>query len=135
LSEISCLVRPGTSGSTGGMPLIQLFDHFLDVRSHRAEATYGWYKYRLQRFSDCCSLPHSWATNALRAGANSLTVAILMGHQDPSTLSIVILLALGRESSFARFALQRRSTALSPSGFSFKTWVANPLRIPCPTAW
>ena len=37
-----------------GMPLIQLFDRFLDwVKSHRSDATYAWYQYRLQRFSDC----------------------------------------------------------------------------------
>jgi integrase len=30
---------------------------------------------------------HSWATNALKNGIDSLTVAILMGHRDPSTLA------------------------------------------------
>jgi integrase len=33
------------------------------------------------------ALRHSWATNALRNGVDSLTVAILMGHRDPSTLA------------------------------------------------
>ena len=33
------------------------------------------------------ALRHSWATNALRNGIDSLTVAILMGHRDPSTLA------------------------------------------------
>lgn len=35
------------------------------------------------------SLRHSFATNALRRGVDPLTVAILLGHQDPSTLSKV----------------------------------------------
>ena len=35
------------------------------------------------------ALRHSWATNALKRGLDGLTVAILMGHQDPSTLSKV----------------------------------------------
>jgi integrase len=35
------------------------------------------------------ALRHSWATNALLRGLDSLTVAILMGHRDPSTLARV----------------------------------------------
>lgn len=35
------------------------------------------------------ALRHSWATNALQKGIDPLTVAILMGHEDPSTLSKV----------------------------------------------
>ena len=35
------------------------------------------------------ALRHSWATNALQRGVDPLTVAILMGHQDPSTLAKV----------------------------------------------
>lgn len=35
------------------------------------------------------ALRHSWATNALQNGLDPLTVAILMGHEDPSTLSKV----------------------------------------------
>ena len=35
------------------------------------------------------ALRHSWATNALQCGVDSLTVAILMGHQDPSMLAKV----------------------------------------------
>ncbi|MEZ5944369.1 MAG: tyrosine-type recombinase/integrase [Planctomycetaceae bacterium] len=35
------------------------------------------------------ALRHSFATNALRNGVDSLTVAILLGHQDPSTLARV----------------------------------------------
>ncbi len=35
------------------------------------------------------TLRHSWATNALKRGVDPLTVAILMGHQDPSTLARV----------------------------------------------
>ena len=35
------------------------------------------------------ALRHSWATNALKKGVDALTVAILMGHEDPSTLSKV----------------------------------------------
>ena len=35
------------------------------------------------------ALRHSWATNALKSGVDSLTVAILMGHQDPSMLAKV----------------------------------------------
>lgn len=35
------------------------------------------------------ALRHSWATNALQRGVDSLTVAILMGHRDPSMLAKV----------------------------------------------
>ena len=35
------------------------------------------------------TLRHSWATNALKNGVDALTVAILMGHEDPSTLAKV----------------------------------------------
>jgi integrase len=35
------------------------------------------------------NLRHSWATRALRRGVDPLTVAILMGHADPSTLTKV----------------------------------------------
>ena len=35
------------------------------------------------------ALRHSWATNALQRGLDSLTVAILTGHEDPSTLARV----------------------------------------------
>ena len=35
------------------------------------------------------ALRHSWATNALQRGVDSLTVAILMGHSDPSMLARV----------------------------------------------
>ena len=35
------------------------------------------------------ALRHSFATNALRKGLDSLTVAILLGHEDPSTLARV----------------------------------------------
>jgi integrase len=35
------------------------------------------------------ALRHSFATNALRKGIDSLTVAILLGHKDPSTLARV----------------------------------------------
>jgi integrase len=35
------------------------------------------------------ALRHSWATNALQKGLDALTVAILLGHEDPSTLSKV----------------------------------------------
>lgn len=35
------------------------------------------------------ALRHSWATNALQRGVDALTVAILMGHCDPSTLAKV----------------------------------------------
>ncbi len=34
-------------------------------------------------------LRHSWATRALQSGLDALTVAVLMGHSDPSTLSKV----------------------------------------------
>ena len=40
-------------------------------------------KYALYHFR------HSWATRALQRGVDPLTVAILMGHQDPSTLAKV----------------------------------------------
>ena len=35
------------------------------------------------------ALRHSWATNALQRGLDGLTVAVLMGHEDPSTLAKV----------------------------------------------
>lgn len=35
------------------------------------------------------ALRHAWATRALQSGMDALTVAILMGHNDPSTLSKV----------------------------------------------
>lgn len=35
------------------------------------------------------ALRHSWATNALKRGVDGLTVAILMGHKDPSMLARV----------------------------------------------
>jgi integrase len=35
------------------------------------------------------ALRHSWATNALKRGIDSLTVALLMGHKDPSMLARV----------------------------------------------
>jgi integrase len=35
------------------------------------------------------ALRHAWATRALQAGVDGLTVAILMGHSDPSTLARV----------------------------------------------
>ncbi len=34
-------------------------------------------------------LRHSWATHALERGVDALTVVILMGHRDPSTLAKV----------------------------------------------
>jgi len=42
----------------------------------------------VQRYS-LYALRHSWATNALRNGVDPLTVAILMGHKDPSMLARV----------------------------------------------
>src|SRR5262245_6657718 len=41
-----------------------------------------------QRYS-LYALRHSWATNALQKGIDPLTVAVLMGHEDPSMLSKV----------------------------------------------
>ena len=35
------------------------------------------------------ALRHSWATNALKRGIDPLTVALLMGHKDPSMLARV----------------------------------------------
>jgi integrase len=42
----------------------------------------------MPRFS-LYTLRHSWATRALQSGLDGLTVAILMGHSDPSTLARV----------------------------------------------
>lgn len=42
----------------------------------------------LPRFS-LYALRHAWATRALESGVDGLTVAILMGHRDPSTLARV----------------------------------------------
>lgn len=33
------------------------------------------------------TIRHSWATHALARGIDALTVAILLGHRDPSTLA------------------------------------------------
>lgn len=41
-----------------------------------------------QRYS-LYALRHSWATNALKKGVDPLTVALLMGHKDPSMLARV----------------------------------------------
>jgi integrase len=50
-------------------------------------------RYRLaRRFAPKYSLyalRHSWATHALERGIDSVTVAVLMGHRDPSTLARV----------------------------------------------
>src|SRR5690606_31390840 len=35
------------------------------------------------------ALRHAWATRALQSGLDGLTVAVLMGHSDPSTLARV----------------------------------------------
>ncbi len=46
----------------------------------------------LERFArkySLYALRHGWATRALQSGLDALTVAILMGHSDPSTLSKV----------------------------------------------
>ncbi len=42
----------------------------------------------VQRYS-LYALRHSWATNALKRGVDPLTVALLMGHKDPSMLARV----------------------------------------------
>jgi integrase len=48
------------------------------------------------------ALRHSWATNALQNGVDALTVAILMGHEDPSTLAKVYQhLSLNPQPAFA----------------------------------
>lgn len=44
---------------------------------------------QLSRRLSLYALRHSWATNALQRGVDPLTVAILMGHKDPSTLTKV----------------------------------------------
>jgi integrase len=44
---------------------------------------------KLGRKYSLYSLRHAWATNALQRGVDPLTVAILMGHNDPSMLSKV----------------------------------------------
>lgn len=48
-----------------------------------------YYKQKTGKQVSLYALRHSWATNALQRGVDSLTVSILMGHEDPSTLARV----------------------------------------------
>jgi integrase len=52
----------------------------------RKKLTHQLAKQHAPRYS-LYALRHSWATNALKSGVDALTVAILMGHKDPSTLA------------------------------------------------
>lgn len=47
-----------------------------------------WATRNIPRYS-LYALRHAWATRALKSGIDALTVAILMGHSDPSTLAKV----------------------------------------------
>ena len=49
---------------------------------------------------------HSWATRALQRGVDPITVAILMGHSDPSTLARVYQ-HLAHDPEFLRTAIKR----------------------------
>jgi integrase len=49
---------------------------------------------------------HTWASNALKRGVDSLTVAILMGHTDPSMLAKVYA-HLAHDPTFLRSAANR----------------------------
>jgi integrase len=49
---------------------------------------------------------HTWASNALKRGVDSLTVAILMGHTDPSMLAKVYA-HLAHDPNFLRNAANR----------------------------
>ena len=51
--------------------------------------TFGRMKTKLKKRYSLYALRHAWATNALQRGVDRLTVAILMGHSDPSMLSKV----------------------------------------------
>jgi len=51
-------------------------------------------------------LRHSWATRALKRGLDALTVAILMGHSDPSTLAKVYQ-HLAHDPDFLRNAAKK----------------------------
>ena len=44
---------------------------------------------RLAQKYSLYTIRHSWATHALERGVDALTVAVLMGHRDPSTLAKV----------------------------------------------
>ncbi len=63
----------------------KLKDLTLSQRRRLANRAYARYSTKYSLYA----LRHSWATNALRSGMDALTVAILMGHSDPSTLSKV----------------------------------------------
>jgi len=63
----------------------KLKDLTLSQRRRLANRAYARYATKYSLYA----LRHSWATNALRSGMDALTVAILMGHSDPSTLSKV----------------------------------------------
>jgi integrase len=52
------------------------------------------------------TLRHSWADKALKSGLDALTVAILMGHRDPSTLSRVYQ-HLSQSPDYLQAAAQR----------------------------
>lgn len=58
----------------------------------RCEAKQKLWQQFAKKLSPRCSLyalRHSWATNALKRGVDPLTVALLMGHKDPSMLARV----------------------------------------------
>lgn len=54
----------------------------------KAKLIARWATQHVPRYS-LYALRHSWATRALQSGLDGLTVAILMGHADPSTLAKV----------------------------------------------
>jgi integrase len=73
------------------------------------------YKLARQNGKKLCAyhLRHSWATHAIRGGVDPLTVAILMGHADPSMLAKVYA-HLAQDPDYLRQSAKRATEGLSP---------------------